>query len=217
MLAQTSSDPAWFDDNPHNDPDTPNFCFIYWDCETDADWTAGWRAWHERGTAYDNGYDYRRYAAMRGIRRLDHRYGDPNLCHSAWTCRTDAEWVRGYERGRDIFTLKPTIAATPPVVAERTVVSTVVSTVVRTVVKQIYVVVTATATPTETPLQVQPPGEPENPVQPPVENGNRVGDGIELMPTETPTPKPDLEPCPDGQVRLGISQTCQQPLILQPG
>ena len=151
VMAQTSNNPLWFDGDPDNDPDEQNYCFIYWDCVTGADWELGYQAWRSAGNIPGKTPPPTRQPAT---------FGDFNLCHSAWICQGEAEWRRGWHRGYDIFNPQPATAsatATP-----------VVQQIIVTVVVKWPVTVTPTPPPTPTPTEasqkVQPPGEPEDPV-----------------------------------------------------
>ena len=105
LMAQTSDNPLWFDGNPLNDPDEPNHCFIYWDCETEYDWQNGLILWRG-GTSRLVGYRL-------PPTRTPLNYGDFNLCWSVWLCRTEAEWLHGWQRGNQIFYTVPYVPPTP--------------------------------------------------------------------------------------------------------
>lgn len=121
--AQTALDPRWFDDDPANDPDDPNYCFTIWDCTTSDHWTRGWHAWRR-----DNGlsYDAASLACVQvmiaptsapvGMRVTEQapavteqcnpplrEPASDNLCDTVWTCQTQAEWVNGYTRLQQIL------------------------------------------------------------------------------------------------------------------
>lgn len=138
VAAQTAVDPRWFDDDPSNDPDDPNYCFTIWNCQTADDWTRGWHAWRR-----DNGlsHDPARLACVQivltstpapiGMRVTEEaptvieRCNPPlrvppsdNLCHTVWNCQTESDWQRGYMRLKTIMfppaTAVPVVTILPP-------------------------------------------------------------------------------------------------------
>lgn len=230
VISQTSNDWRWFDSNPDNDPDARNYCFIYWDCETDADWQNGYHTWRSGGRAH----------APPPPTRANPSYGDPNLCWSVWVCKTSDEWQRGWQRGQQIFQYGPPSPSPQP--NRETV-------VVRVVKKAKPALNCPTPNPKPTPDEfgypivptpkpgcpapdqsprVQAPGKPENRIGGGDGSKRKGGEppdcpvGVICGPAEdTPTPTP-TPVCPAGQVLsdpvrgdrecIPIVPTVEQPL-----